>query len=89
MSKWILEHLKQIALFSLLLIIVGIVSFIVNNLIPWVWITNLFVILRSILGLIGFMIDLNTLFTLVSLTLTLEITLWAFKGGKLVINWFK
>jgi len=81
--------LKQVGLISLTITAMGTVGVVLNNFIPWVWLTNFFIIMRHLLPLIDFMFDTTTLLTLLGIMLTVQIALWAWKGSNLVIDWFK
>lgn len=61
----------------------------VNGFIVWSWLTYFFVIIRYLLGLFNFLIDVPTLLLLVGYGIYILGAYWIFKGVFLVINWVK
>lgn len=80
---------KQIALVSLVVLILTLLGAVIDAIIPWSWLTYFFTIIRNGVGIIDFMWDTDTMFTLIALSLSIVISVWAFKAGLLAISYFK
>lgn len=85
----LIKLLKDIGLLSLAIIALGLVGAALNALIPWIWLTYFFVIIRTSAELFGFMIDLPTLYTTTGLLLTAYGFYWVWRASFLVIKWYK
>jgi len=81
--------LKQIALVSVVLLILFGLGTTVNAIIPWIWLTHFFTILRSTMGMFDFIWDIDTLFTLVGLVFAVEIAYWAFRGSMTAVRYLR
>jgi len=58
----------------------------INTLIPWSWLTVFFALIRRLVMIFDPMIDTDTLWTVIGITLTIDISYWVFKAGVLVIK---
>lgn len=86
MTVKILRDVALVAVFISLLMVLGNG---LNYVIPWTWLTSLFDILKFFNSQISFMWDVNSMWTIISMVLGLEIIFWAFTAGVTVIKWFK
>lgn len=89
MGAQLVKILTRAALISAIISMLYILGQGINALIPWSWLIYFFVIFRNLTSLIGFIIDLPTLYVLISLTLTIQIIFWTYKATIFVINWFR
>jgi len=55
----------------------------------WLWLTYFFKIIRDGLALIDFMVDTDTLITLVGYSLLIQVGLWTYKGTLAAIKFLK
>jgi len=89
MFKWILEHLKIIAIISLIIVAWVGFSIAINVFIPWDKLTSLFVIIRWVIGKMDWIVDSTQVLWAVGLTLTLTGLEWALFAGIMPISWFR
>jgi len=85
----IIKILKDNALLITAIIAITALGSVVTANIPFEWLTYFFVIIRRTANLFGFMIDLDTLWTITWLVLVAEGAYWAYKGVIAIIDWFK
>lgn len=85
----IIKILTNIGLIGILLLALGVFGTQINNIIQWDWLINFFVIVRSLLKSIDFIIDTNTLITLIGISLYLTVAYWILKATTFVIEWFR
>lgn len=88
-SSEVMKILKPTAFIGALLVALRILGGVINNLIPWTWLTSFFSIMRWGLGLLDFMWDTDTLIIVIGLVLAINVAYWAFKGVLAVINYFR
>lgn len=89
MFKWILDHLKIIAITSLILGLWVTLSVVINTYIDWSKITDLFSIIKWAFWAMDWINDTATMLICVGLSLILEGAEWALEGGLIPIKWFK
>jgi len=89
MFKWILEHLKIIAISSLILAVWITLSAVVNLYIPWNHLTNFFTIFRWFFNAMNWINDTTTMLWAIGLSLVLEGAEWALESSLIPIKWFK
>lgn len=89
MFKWILDHLKLIAIIGL---IVGAwigFSVAINVLLPWDKLTDLFTVIRWFLGSMDWIIDTTAMLWAIGLTFVFAGLEWALFAGIMPLKWFK
>lgn len=88
MGNQLIIILKKIALIGLVIAALGLLGSVINTLIPWIWITYFFVLLKNLLTMIDFTFNTTLLWSMLGLSLTAFIALWTFKASIFVIEWF-
>jgi len=89
MIKVLFNNLKAIASITLVIAALGSIGATVNSMVPWHWLTSMFVLIRKLLLMMDFMVDTETLIIIMGITISLEMAFWAFKGTMWVVKWFK
>lgn len=89
MWKWILDHLKLIAIISLITTACLSLGVLFNQIIPWTYLTQFFSLMRWSFGLIDFLVDTPTLIILIGLALMIQVAYWSFRGVMLVVHYFR
>jgi len=84
----IIKILKQVGLLGLIIGALLILGTAINAIIPWSWLTNLFIIIRKTTIIFDFMWDMDTLFTLVAISLSIQVALWLYRATVVVVNFF-
>lgn len=88
MFKWILEHLKIIAIVAIVVSLWVTLSAIMNAYIPWDYLTDIFKIGRWAFAAMDWINDSTTMFWAIGLSLILEAAEWAFETGLITVRWF-
>lgn len=88
MLKRLLKISDRVALMGLVLSGLLALGYALNQVIPWIWLTYFFVILRRLLLLFDFMWDTNTLITLVAISFSVQVIIWSFKATMAVVAFF-
>lgn len=89
MFKWILEHLKIIAISALVFTLWMTFSIVMmNKSLPWDQLTNLFVILRWLFAAMNWINDTTTMLWLIGWTLVMDIAELVFETGLIPVAWF-
>jgi len=89
MTTEIIKFIKTNALIAAMIVALATLGVTINTLVPWEWLTALFVIIRRLLLMFDFIIDTSVLINLIGIALSLKIALWAYQGTIVVIDWFK
>lgn len=84
----IIKILQRIALMSSITGALLLLGYTINHVVPWVWLTYFFVLLRQLLSIFSFMWDTNTLITLVAISFSVQVAIWAFKATMVVVAFF-
>jgi len=85
----IIRILKDNALIVIAILAVVALGTVVMNLIPWIWLTYFFAIIRSTAELFGWGIDLPTIWTITRLSLLAGTAWLTFMGVMTLVGWFK
>lgn len=85
----IIKILKDIGLITALILALGFLGTTINDLIQWGWLIDFFSIIKNVLKNIDFIIDTNTLTTLIGLSLYITIGYWTFRATLIIIHWFR
>lgn len=88
MFRFILQHINRWVLFGFFVAILTALTFTINLIDFWA-LGVFFTILRKFLLLIDFMWATDTMITLITISLTIKIAFWIFKGGMAVVKWFE
>lgn len=89
MWKMLVIILRDIGLISLFIILLTALGVGINAVVPWIWLTNMFSIIKFFSSQIDFLWDTTTMWTITGLIFGIEIIKWSFKAGITVIKWFK
>jgi len=81
--------IKNIGLLTLTVGFLGILGAVINAYVPWIWLTDFFVIIRHCLTMVDFFWDTTTTIALMSISLTIVGALWTYRGVMVVVQWFK
>lgn len=84
----LVKILRVLGIITLGIAALSILGAAVNAIIPWQWITDFFSIIKHFANIADFMWDTTTLFILISLSLSILIAYWLFKGTMAVIRYF-
>lgn len=85
----IIKTLKTLAIIGIIISGLTILGATINEIVPWIWLTNFFIIIKFLIRIFDFMIDTDTLITLIGLILTIDAAYWVFKGVMLIIHYFR
>jgi len=85
--SYILKIIKNIALITGILAILITLGVKINALIPWQYLTYIFVILRKTGEIFNFMFDIPTLLKVIPIMMTLGILYWGWVGGLIIWKW--
>lgn len=88
MLEVLAKSAKQIVLVGIVLTALVVLGNVVATYVAWSWLTNFFIIVRKTVGLVDFMIDTDTLFTLIGYSFLIQIGVWAYRATTTVINFF-
>lgn len=88
MFKFILQHINRWVLFGFFVAILTVLTFTINT-IEFGMLGIFFTILRKFLLLIDFTWATDTMITLITISLSIKIAFWIFKGGMAVVKWFE
>jgi len=80
--------IKQIALLGAVASALILLGTGLNAIIPWGWLTAFFTIVRRLALLFDFWFDTTTLFTIVTLAMSLKISIWLYEATITVVNYF-
>lgn len=89
MMTWILDHIKEIGIFTAIVGGLFATGLSLNALINWNWITYLFVIIRHSMTYIDFMVDTTALKSAMYIGFTVQCLYLATKGTMKVIQYFR
>jgi len=81
--------LKNIGIVGMMLTALSGIGIVINQLVPWGWLTKFFIILRYFGNLFDWGWDMTTTWTVVGITFSIQIALWAFKATVAAVNYFK
>lgn len=84
----VISYIKQIILITVMIGAVTVFSVVVNTWIPWVYLTLFFEFFKTVLAKISWFWDIDTLFLIILIVLTIDISLWALRGVLTLINYF-
>lgn len=85
----IIKILKDIGLIALIIGILAVIGASIDNLIPWIWLTHFFTIVRSTAILFDVIIDLNALWVTTGIILSAWALYWAWFACWTVYSWYK
>lgn len=85
----IVNILKNIGLFALVVSALGVLGWGLNAIIPWGWLTIIFAIAYKLLNLISFMWDIETLWQVLGYALNIMIIYWLFRATMTAIRFFQ
>lgn len=81
--------IRDIGLLAIVIIALGIFGNAVNAWLPFIYVTYAFTIVRNIMGLIGFTVDLPTFYIVIGWILSLYIALWLLRASFAMVKWFR
>jgi len=81
----LLKQIGVVALISLGLYLLGIV---IQNIVPWIWLTYFFTLLRAIVRPLDFIWDFSQVWIVLSAVFAVMIGVWGFKAFLAVRNIF-
>jgi len=84
-----LTILKKIGLIGVIIGGLIILGNTINSIVPWIWLKNFFIILRNTAELFDFILDINTLWTIMGIALTIQISIWIFEATIWAVKYFK
>jgi len=79
MSGEILKIVVRISITGLIISGLLIIGNVIDNLVVWSWLTDVFSLIKKSLNSLNFIIDINTLITLVGYSLTIGVGYWSFR----------
>jgi hypothetical protein len=88
MFRFILQHINRWVLFGFFVALLTTLTFTINSIDFWA-LGVFFTILRKMLMLIDFMWATDTMIILITISFSIQIALWIFKGGMAVVKWFE
>jgi len=80
---------KDIVLVGLVVGLLVVLGNTIAILLNWDWLTYFFVLIRNLLLMIDWVIPTDTLLTLVGISFTIQVALWAYKATWWLIRWFR
>jgi len=89
MIQWLIKHLKDIGLITLVIGGLLTLTAVVNLLIPWTWLTYFFAFMRRTVLIFDFMSDTDTLWIVFGRSLQIVIAIWTVKIIFIITKWFK
>jgi len=81
--------LKNIGIVGVMMAALSVLGLAINQLVPWSWLTNFFVIIRYFSILFDWIWDVPTMYVLLTIAFSLQITVWGFKASIAAVNYFK
>lgn len=81
--------LKNIGLFALVITGLSALGWGINALIPWQWLTYIFTIIRNLIDLLNFIWDIQTMWTLIGKVIAILILYWIFRATMTGIRFFR
>lgn len=88
MFDTLLKYLIRVGMFTAVLAALYGVGAVVNALVPWTWLTNIFVIFRHLVALLNWFLDVNTLLALIGLSIGLQVSIRFYRLSVRVFNYF-
>lgn len=85
----IIKIIKDIALLGIAIIAIGALSVLTESLIPWSWLTNFFIIIRHLLDFFNFLLDMDTLTTIIENSFRIMVEFYLLYGTIIIIKWFR
>lgn len=80
--------LVKLGLFAAILTVLYTIGAAINALVPWQWLTSFFVIMRHFMAMFNWLIDIDTLLTIIGLGFTLKLAVWTYRLSMRVIAYF-
>lgn len=88
MLEVLAKSAKQIVLVGIVLTALVVLGNVVATYVAWSWLTNFFIIVRKTVGLVDFMIDTDTLFTIIGYSFLIQIGVWIYRATTTIVNFF-
>ena len=88
MLEVLAKSAKQIVLVGIVLTALVVLGNVVATYVAWSWLTNFFIIVRKTVGLVDFMIDTDTLFTIIGYSFLIQIGVWVYRATITIVNFF-
>jgi len=79
---------KKIALIGVYILVLTTLGNVINNLIPWDYLTTFFALIRNLVLIFDFMWDTTTLLQLVGYVFLIQVAIWIYKASVFVIKFF-
>lgn len=84
-----IKLIRDAALLGIIIIALGIFGNAVNGWLPFEYVTYAFTIVRNIMGIMNFTVDLDTFYKLIGWLLPLYIALWSMRATMGIVHWFR
>lgn len=89
MTKRLFDYIVTAGIITLTIAALTMFGYLVNENMPWEYLTSFFVFIRRLALMMDFMIDTTLLFALVTTSYSLKIGLWGYQATMAVIAWFR
>jgi len=83
------ELSKSIKIITTILIVLGALTGLgygLNNIIPWAWLDNIFIIIRKTIMLLDFVVDTQVLFACITIWINISVLYWLYLSGAWIIK---
>jgi hypothetical protein len=83
------ELSKSIKIITTILIVLGALTGLgygLNNIIPWNWLDNMFIIIRKTVMLLDFAVDTQVLFACITIWINISVLYWLYLSGAWIIK---
>jgi len=81
--------LKNITVIVFVVGILEAIGLTINAIIPWNYLTTTFSVIRYFLNIFSFIWDTDTLILLIGISFSIQVSIWTYKAGLIVVNFFK
>jgi len=88
MFETLLKYFIRFGLFTATLSALFILGAVVNSIVPWIWLTNFFVIMRRLLSVFNWILAIDQLIIILGLSLTLKVSISLYDLSRKVFGYF-
>jgi len=88
MSK-IIQILIRIGFIALIIGALAIFGRVVNEFLSWSFLVTFFAVVRNLLNMLNWLIDIPTLVLLITITLSIEVAYWIYEASVVVTKFFR
>jgi len=85
----IIKLLIRIGMLALAVTALSVFGSVINNFLPWSWLITFFALIRNLLYMMNWLVDIPTLLQIIGYVMLIEIAYWGYEGTMVVIKFFK